>query len=119
MLAKDFGSLDCYATEFLIDGSTLSLVVSDAQKNIQVIPAVLKYNDFSLSVIFVFYMLAGGQWYFELDTQSTFSVYIGKRSSMHEIHKLNKGKLVACHLKTLNLAKYHFKTLTPSNATLK
>ncbi|KAJ3706249.1 hypothetical protein LUZ61_009954 [Rhynchospora tenuis] len=36
MLAKDFGSLDCYATEFLIDGSTLSLVVSDAQKNIQI-----------------------------------------------------------------------------------
>lgn len=36
LLAKDFGSLDCYATEFLIDGSTLSLVVSDDDKNIQV-----------------------------------------------------------------------------------
>ncbi|XP_072956433.1 probable cleavage and polyadenylation specificity factor subunit 1 isoform X1 [Typha angustifolia] len=36
LLAKDFGSLDCYATEFLIDGSTLSLVVSDADKNIQI-----------------------------------------------------------------------------------
>ncbi|ONK71681.1 uncharacterized protein A4U43_C04F11250 [Asparagus officinalis] len=36
LLAKDFGSLDCFATEFLIDGSTLSLVVSDDQKNIQI-----------------------------------------------------------------------------------
>ncbi|XP_008791964.2 cleavage and polyadenylation specificity factor subunit 1 isoform X2 [Phoenix dactylifera] len=36
LLAKDFGTLDCYATEFLIDGSTLSLVVSDDQKNIQI-----------------------------------------------------------------------------------
>lgn len=36
LLAKDFGSLDCYATEFLIDGSTLSLVVSDDRKNIQI-----------------------------------------------------------------------------------
>lgn len=36
LLAKDFGSLDCYATEFLIDGSTLSLVVSDDQKNVQI-----------------------------------------------------------------------------------
>ena len=36
LLAKDFGSLDCFATEFLIDGSTLSLIVSDDQKNIQV-----------------------------------------------------------------------------------
>lgn len=36
LLAKDFGSLDCFATEFLIDGSTLSLTVSDDQKNIQV-----------------------------------------------------------------------------------
>uniref|UniRef100_A0A1D1XMC9 Cleavage and polyadenylation specificity factor 160 kDa subunit n=1 Tax=Anthurium amnicola TaxID=1678845 RepID=A0A1D1XMC9_9ARAE len=36
LLAKDFGSLNCYATEFLIDGSTLSLVVSDDQKNIQI-----------------------------------------------------------------------------------
>lgn len=36
LLAKDFGSLDCHATEFLIDGSTLSLVVSDDQKNIQI-----------------------------------------------------------------------------------
>lgn len=36
LLAKDFGTLDCYATEFLIDGTTLSLVVSDDQKNIQI-----------------------------------------------------------------------------------
>ena len=36
LLAKDFGSLDCLATEFLIDGSTLSLTVSDDQKNVQV-----------------------------------------------------------------------------------
>ncbi|XP_057475744.1 LOW QUALITY PROTEIN: cleavage and polyadenylation specificity factor subunit 1-like [Actinidia eriantha] len=36
LLAKDFGSLDCFATEFLIDGSTLSLIVSDEQKNIQI-----------------------------------------------------------------------------------
>uniref|UniRef100_A0A2P2M8D0 Uncharacterized protein n=1 Tax=Rhizophora mucronata TaxID=61149 RepID=A0A2P2M8D0_RHIMU len=36
LLAKDFGYLDCFATEFLIDGSTLSLVVSDEQKNIQI-----------------------------------------------------------------------------------
>lgn len=36
LLAKDFGSLDCTSTEFLIDGSTLSLAVSDEQKNVQV-----------------------------------------------------------------------------------
>lgn len=36
LLAKDFGSLDCCATEFLIDGSTLSLLVSDSRKNIQI-----------------------------------------------------------------------------------
>ncbi|KAF3433103.1 hypothetical protein FNV43_RR24205 [Rhamnella rubrinervis] len=36
LLAKDFGSLDCFATEFLIDGSTLSLAVSDNQKNLQI-----------------------------------------------------------------------------------
>ncbi|KAG6410854.1 hypothetical protein SASPL_128925 [Salvia splendens] len=36
LLAKDFGSLDCLATEFLIDGSTLSLTVSDDQKNVQI-----------------------------------------------------------------------------------
>ncbi|WVZ84660.1 hypothetical protein U9M48_031667 [Paspalum notatum var. saurae] len=36
LLAKDFGSLDCFATEFLIDGSTLSLVVSDSNKNVQI-----------------------------------------------------------------------------------
>ncbi|XP_062185381.1 probable cleavage and polyadenylation specificity factor subunit 1 isoform X2 [Phragmites australis] len=36
LLAKDFGSLDCLATEFLIDGSTLSLVVSDSDKNVQI-----------------------------------------------------------------------------------
>lgn len=37
LLAKDFGSLDCFATEFLIDGSTLNLAVSDSDKNVQVI----------------------------------------------------------------------------------
>ncbi|KAL3650446.1 hypothetical protein CASFOL_006849 [Castilleja foliolosa] len=36
LLAKDFGPLDCLATEFLIDGSTLSLTVSDDQKNVQI-----------------------------------------------------------------------------------
>ncbi|PRQ59892.1 putative cleavage/polyadenylation specificity factor, A subunit [Rosa chinensis] len=36
LLAKDFGNLDCFATEFLIDGSTLSLAVADEQKNIQI-----------------------------------------------------------------------------------
>ncbi|OVA07710.1 Cleavage/polyadenylation specificity factor [Macleaya cordata] len=36
LLAKDFGTLDCFSTEFLIDGSTLSLVVSDEQKNVQI-----------------------------------------------------------------------------------
>ncbi|KAF5200305.1 Cleavage and polyadenylation specificity factor subunit [Thalictrum thalictroides] len=36
LLAKDFGNLDCVSTEFLIDGSTLSLVVSDEQKNVQI-----------------------------------------------------------------------------------
>ncbi|XP_006348057.1 cleavage and polyadenylation specificity factor subunit 1 [Solanum tuberosum] len=36
LLAKDFSPLDCLATEFLIDGSTLSLVVSDDQKNVQI-----------------------------------------------------------------------------------
>ncbi|KAI3970200.1 hypothetical protein MKW92_050293 [Papaver armeniacum] len=36
LLAKDFGTLDCLSTEFLIDGSTLSLVVTDEQKNIQI-----------------------------------------------------------------------------------
>ncbi|KAF8646672.1 hypothetical protein HU200_065721 [Digitaria exilis] len=36
LLAKDFGSLDSFATEFLIDGSTLSLVVSDCAKNVQI-----------------------------------------------------------------------------------
>ncbi|KFK26774.1 hypothetical protein AALP_AA8G292000 [Arabis alpina] len=36
LLAKDFGSLDCFASEFLIDGSTLSLAVSDEQKNVQI-----------------------------------------------------------------------------------
>lgn len=41
LLAKDFGSLDCFATEFLIDGSTLSLVVSDSDKNVQVICPIL------------------------------------------------------------------------------
>ncbi|KAL2641921.1 hypothetical protein R1flu_009508 [Riccia fluitans] len=36
LLAKDFSSLDCFTTEFLIDGSTLSLLVSDSRKNIQI-----------------------------------------------------------------------------------
>lgn len=48
LLAKDFGSLDCFATEFLIDGSTLSLVVSDEQKNIQVSCFILNYYYFRL-----------------------------------------------------------------------
>ncbi|GJR02154.1 cleavage and polyadenylation specificity factor subunit 1 [Tanacetum coccineum] len=37
LLAKDFGSLNCFSTEFLIDGSTLSLMVSDDQKNVQIL----------------------------------------------------------------------------------
>ncbi|KAF6156189.1 hypothetical protein GIB67_010653 [Kingdonia uniflora] len=36
LLAKDFGSLDCFGTEFLIDGNSLSFVVSDEQKNVQI-----------------------------------------------------------------------------------
>ncbi|KAJ7555735.1 hypothetical protein O6H91_05G052500 [Diphasiastrum complanatum] len=36
LLAKDFGSLDCFTTEFLIDGTTLSLLVSDSRKNVQI-----------------------------------------------------------------------------------
>jgi hypothetical protein len=36
-----------------------------------------------------------------------------------EEEEKKKGKLVSCHLKTLNLVKCHFKTLTLSNATLK
>lgn len=35
-LAKDFSSLDCCTSEFLIDGSTLSLLVSDSRKNVQI-----------------------------------------------------------------------------------
>ncbi|CAM6094104.1 unnamed protein product [Calypogeia fissa] len=35
-LAKDFSSLDCFTSEFLIDGSTLSLLVSDSRKNVQI-----------------------------------------------------------------------------------
>lgn len=51
LLAKDFGALDCLATEFLIDGSTLSLVVSDDQKNVQVscvftLSLFCRYNSF-------------------------------------------------------------------------
>ncbi|GJQ92532.1 cleavage and polyadenylation specificity factor subunit 1 [Tanacetum coccineum] len=38
LLEKDFGSLNCFSTEFLIDGSTLSLMVSDDQKNVQMLP---------------------------------------------------------------------------------
>lgn len=41
LLAKDFDSLDCLATEFLIDGSMLSLTVSDEQKNVQVAPSAV------------------------------------------------------------------------------
>ncbi|XP_060203452.1 cleavage and polyadenylation specificity factor subunit 1 isoform X2 [Lycium barbarum] len=40
LLAKDFGLLDCLATEFLIDGSTLSLLVSDDQKNVQSVDTI-------------------------------------------------------------------------------
>eukprot|EP00252_Welwitschia_mirabilis_P006620 TRINITY_DN1750_c0_g1_i1.p1 TRINITY_DN1750_c0_g1~~TRINITY_DN1750_c0_g1_i1.p1 ORF type:complete len:1015 (+),score=221.45 TRINITY_DN1750_c0_g1_i1:83-3046(+) len=36
LLAKDFESLNCYATEFLIDDTTLSLVVSDDLQNIEI-----------------------------------------------------------------------------------
>ena len=49
LLAKDFGSLDCFATEFLIDGSTLSLVVSDSDKNVQVI--LLLYSSVLLAYV--------------------------------------------------------------------
>ncbi|GLT75789.1 hypothetical protein SLA2020_474860 [Shorea laevis] len=43
LLAKDFGSLDCFATEFLIDGSTLSLMVSDDQKTFRLAPYHVRY----------------------------------------------------------------------------
>ncbi|GBG62092.1 hypothetical protein CBR_g28568 [Chara braunii] len=36
LLARDFESLDVYATEFLIDGGILSLLVTDSDKNLQV-----------------------------------------------------------------------------------
>ena len=49
LLAKDFGSLDCYATEFLIDGTTLSLLVSDSRKNIKV--TLIDVSSFSVSDI--------------------------------------------------------------------
>lgn len=45
LLAKDFSSLDCLATEFLIDGSTLSLVASDEQKNIQIFNYAPKMSE--------------------------------------------------------------------------
>ncbi|XP_050387838.1 cleavage and polyadenylation specificity factor subunit 1 [Argentina anserina] len=45
LLAKDFGNLDCFATEFLIDGSTLSLAVADAQKNIQILYYAPKISE--------------------------------------------------------------------------
>ncbi|XP_074281902.1 cleavage and polyadenylation specificity factor subunit 1 isoform X1 [Silene latifolia] len=45
LLAKDFGSLDCFSTEFLIDGSTLSLVVSDEQKNVQILYYAPKLSE--------------------------------------------------------------------------
>ncbi|EPS69122.1 hypothetical protein M569_05643, partial [Genlisea aurea] len=35
LMAKDFSSVNCLASEFLIDGSTLGLFVSDDQKNVQ------------------------------------------------------------------------------------
>ena len=49
LLAKDFGSLDCFSTEFLIDGSTLSLVVSDEQKNFQV--STLSHNPLQFCIV--------------------------------------------------------------------
>lgn len=51
LLAKDFGNLDCFATEFLIDGSTLSLVVSDEQKNIQVSDLGYLLSEISLTFL--------------------------------------------------------------------
>lgn len=36
ILSKDFGCLDFYEIEFLIDVTQLSMAVSDDQKNIQV-----------------------------------------------------------------------------------
>uniref|UniRef100_A0A1J3GZ37 Cleavage and polyadenylation specificity factor 160 kDa subunit n=1 Tax=Noccaea caerulescens TaxID=107243 RepID=A0A1J3GZ37_NOCCA len=45
LLAKDFGSLDCFASEFLIDGSSLSFAVSDEQKNVQVFYFALKMAE--------------------------------------------------------------------------
>nr|GEX60824.1 cleavage and polyadenylation specificity factor subunit 1 [Tanacetum cinerariifolium] len=40
LLAKDFSSLNCFSIEFLIDESTLSLMVFDDQKNVQLENAV-------------------------------------------------------------------------------
>eukprot|EP00850_Spirogloea_muscicola_P016587 SM000135S27031 [mRNA] locus=s135:382502:389897:+ [translate_table: standard] len=37
LLAKDFSPLDCYASEFLIDGPQLSLVVADRNKNLKIL----------------------------------------------------------------------------------
>jgi cleavage and polyadenylation specificity factor subunit 1 len=36
ILAKDFTPLDCTTSEFLIDGGTLSLLVADSHKNVQI-----------------------------------------------------------------------------------
>ena len=62
LLAKDFGSLDCYATEFLIDGTTLSLLVSDSRKNIKV--TFIDVSSCSVSDILPCLEAAGNFYYF-------------------------------------------------------
>jgi hypothetical protein len=57
LLAKDFGSLDCFATEFLIDGSTLSLVVSDSDKNVQVICPIFCIINLKQNLAFCLHLL--------------------------------------------------------------
>ncbi|OEL36614.1 putative cleavage and polyadenylation specificity factor subunit 1 [Dichanthelium oligosanthes] len=60
LLAKDFGSLDSFATEFLIDGSTLSLVVSDSDKNVQMLPTQGLVSEKTNRFALVFGTLDGG-----------------------------------------------------------
>jgi hypothetical protein len=45
--------------------------------------------------------------------------YLGANKTVPRNRNKNKGKLVSYHLKTLNLAKWHFKILSPSNVTIK
>lgn len=54
LLAKDFGSLDCFASEFLIDGSTLSLAVSDEQKNFQVSISLIAYSVYVMGSVLTY-----------------------------------------------------------------